>query len=263
MKFALYNRFVKTTIAIIILAATIPASAQKGTRVADITSSNSRVLSILREQSDYTRKIYADAIEEPNELVNGKEYEIYYARSKVKPLLFPGKERTASLITRTRRYNNLSLQYDTYLDEVVYTDTSRTINLRYPLVALNKNIIEGFNLYFRDDSMIFRIFRLPECENENLDEGFYEIAYEGKSRFLIKHESTFYVREALNNYKYSPKYFISTGKGFEKVRSTRNLTDLAGEKSDDVRDFLHSRGIKVRKADKDQIITVLKYFDSL
>jgi hypothetical protein len=258
MKFALCHNILKIAISFTILSGTINGSAQSGNSEIDASLN-----SIINKQTEYTKRIYSDAIEAPSELVNGKEYEIYYARSKVKPLLFPEKVRTASLITKTRRYTNLTLQYDTYLDEVVYTDTSRTINLRFPLIALNKNTIEGFNLYFRDDSMIFRMFRLPECAMENLGEGFYEVAYEDKSRYLIKHASTFYVREALKNYKYSPKKYISTGKNFVKIKSARSLVNLVGDKSDDVREFLHSSGIKVRKADKDQIISVLKYYDSL
>ena len=31
----------------------------------------------------------------------------------------------------------------------------------------------------------------------NLKEGFYEIAYEGTSKYIIKHESSFYVKEGL------------------------------------------------------------------
>jgi len=51
----------------------------------------------------------------------------------------------------------MTLQYDTFLDEVIYTDTSRTINYMFPQIALNKDIVEGFNLYLENDSLIFRI----------------------------------------------------------------------------------------------------------
>lgn len=214
-------------------------------------------------QTEYIKKLYSDGVEAPKELINGKEYESYYTRSVIKPLLFPGKERTASIITNTRRYNNLTLQYDTFLDEVIYTDTSRTINFIFPQIALNKDIINGFNLYFKDDSLIFRYFRLPECTAKNLEEGFYEVAYEGKSKYIIKHESSFYVREGLNNYKYSPKNFISSGETFYKIKSRKSLLSLFGENSRRVKEYMHSSGIRIKKADKDQFISILKFYDSL
>jgi hypothetical protein len=214
-------------------------------------------------QTEYIKRLYSDGVEAPKELINGKEYESYYTRSVIKPLLFSGKERSASIITNTRRYNNLTLQYDTFLDEVIYTDTSRTINFIFPQIALNKDIINGFNLYFKDDSLIFRYFRLPECTAKNLKEGFYEVAYEGISKYIIKHESSFYVREGLNNYKYSPKNFISSGEAFYKIKSRKSLLSLFGENSRRVKEYMHSSGIRIKKADKDQFISILRFYDSL
>ena len=226
-------------------------------------SGNADKVSQIGRQTDHIKLLYALKIETPKEIINGKEYEPYYLRSEVKPLLFPGKKRTASIFTRTRRYNNLTLQYDTFLDEVIYTDTSRTINFMYPQIALNKDILEGFNLYFEDDSLKFKYFRMPECSEKNLKEGFYEVVYSGKSSYLIKHESSFYQRQGLNNYKYSPKNFISIGGAFYKINSRKSLLTLFGEKSPKVKTYLHSSGIKMRKADKDQIVSVLKFYDSL
>ncbi len=251
---------------ILLFVVSLPASGQNG-NLSKNNSSNNPVntnISIPNDrQAEYIRRLYSEKVEAPKELINGKEYEPYYTRSKIKPLLFPEKERTASVITNTRRYNNLTLQYDTFLDEVIYTDTSRTVNYRFPQIALNKDIIEGFSLYFEDDSLIFRYFRLPECATKKLKEGFYEVVYEGKSQYVIKHESSFYVREGLNNYKYSPKNYISVGGVFYKINNRKSLLHLFGEKSKAVKEFLHSTGIRVRKADKNQIFHVLKFYDSL
>jgi hypothetical protein len=219
--------------------------------------------SLADRQISFIRNLYSEKIQVPKELINGKEYEPYFNRSKIKPLLFADKKRTASINTTTRRYNNITLHYDTYLDEVVYTDISRTVNFRFPQIALNKDMIEGFNLYFEDDSLIFKYLRLPEVASMNLKEGFYEIVYEGNTRFLIKHESTVYEREGLNNYKYSPKNFISSGGVFYKINNRKSLLRLCTGKSREMKTFLHSSRIKMRKADKSEIISILKYYDSL
>jgi hypothetical protein len=266
MKTTRFNFIEKTVVILCLLAITFTLLAQNGTSVLISSASNPddmEMSSLINLQNEYILKLYSVKIEAPKELINGKEYEPYFTRSKVKPLLFPEKERTGSIITNTREYNNLTLQYDTYLDEVIYTDTSRIINNRFPQIALNKNILKGFNLYFSDDKMTFIYYRQPEGANSNPGEGFYEVAYEGRSRYLIKHESTFYVREALKNYKYSPKNYISTGNSFYKIKSEKNLLQLFGEKADSVKTFMHSSYIKVRKADKGQIIRILKYYDSL
>ena len=226
-------------------------------------SDNIEVSSLIDRQIEYIRNSYYGKIEAPREIINGKEYESYYNKSKNKPLLYSDKVRTASIITKTRRYNNITLQYDTFLDKVIYTDHSMTINNMFPQIALNKNNIDGFNLYFQDDSLIFRYLRLPECSAYNLKEGFYEIAYQGKTKYVIKHVSYFYVREGLNEYKYSPQNYISMGDKFYKIKSRRTLLRLFGEKSGEVKRFLHLFRIRIRQADKNQIVSVLKFYDSL
>jgi hypothetical protein len=221
------------------------------------------ISSLINKQADYIKTQYSETVEAPKEIINGKEYESYYIRSQSKPLLFQKRSRSATLFTTSRKYTNLTLQYDTFLDEVIFTDTSRTFNYSFPQITLNTNIIDGFNLYFEDDSMQFKFLRQPQCSEVNLKEGFYEIAYQGKSKYFIKHVSTYYVREGLNEYKYSPENYVSTGDVFYKVTGKKSLLKLFGEKSVEVKKFLHSSRIKIRQADKSQYISILKFYDSL
>jgi hypothetical protein len=218
---------------------------------------------LIAKQTLYLKKEYAGKAETPEDLINGKEYESYYIRSVVKPLLFPDRKRTASILAQTRKYLNLNLQYDTFTDEVIYTDTTKMLNYRFPQVALNKDKVDGFSLYFTDDSMIFRYLRMPECAAMRLKEGFYEVAYEGKTRFFIKHQSLFYEREGVYNYKYSPVRYINTGSGFFPAKSRKDLLRLTGQHSKEVKKYIHANGIRMRQATRDQVTTVLRYCDSL
>jgi hypothetical protein len=224
---------------------------------------NINIQSLVDRQIKYIQESYSSEIEASKELINGKEYESYYTRSQSKPLLFVNKKRTASIFTRSRRYNDLTLQYDTFLDEVIYTDTTRMLYDRYPQIALNKDIVVGFNLYFQDDSLLFRYFRPPDCTKHNLKEGFYEIAYQGKSNYIIKHTSSFYVREGRHEYKYEPENYISAGDVYYRVKSKRSLLKLFGEKSGEVKRYMHSSRIRIRQADKNQFVSIMKFYDSL
>lgn len=219
--------------------------------------------SLIDLQTEYILKSYSAHVEAPKEIINGKEYVSYYTRSQSKPLLFVNKKRSATVFTRSRRYNNLILQYDTFLDEVVYTDTSRTLNYRFPEIALNKDIVQGFNLYFEDDSLQFRYFRQPECIKKNLKEGYYEVVYEGKSSYIIKRTSSYYVREGRNEYKYSPESYISVGDVFYRVKTKANLLKLFGEKSAEVKKYLHSNRLRIRQAGKNEFVSIIKFYDSL
>jgi hypothetical protein len=254
MKFRIIFFTGKLTLLILFFQLTLSTSAQKSKNANDEVSAR---------QIEYIKNAYSSKIEVPKEFINGKEYESYYTRSKIKPLLLPDKKRSASIFTKTRKYSNLTLQYDTFLDEVIYTDTSRTINFRFPQIALNKDIVNGFNLYFENDSMVFKYFRLPECERENLREGFYEVAYSGKSIYVIKHTSSFYTREGLPEYDYTAENYINAGNGYYKVTSKGSLLKLFGDKSTAMKKFIHQARIRIKQADKNQLASILKYYDSL
>jgi hypothetical protein len=266
MKIECLTSALKYILLLFLILIGLPSKGQNS-NLLNVKSLNSQndinVSSVIDNQTDYIKSSYSKKIETPNEMINGKEYVSYYTRSTSKPLLFPKKKRSASLFTASRRYNNLRLEYDTFLDEVLITDTSRTINYTFPVIALNKDIVEGFNLYFEDDSMLFRYLRQSRSPETNLEEGFYEIAYQGKSKYFIKHQSSFYVKDGLNEYKYSPENYINTGGAFFKISGKASLLKLFGEKSAEVKKFLHMSRIRIRQADKNQFISILKFYDSL
>jgi hypothetical protein len=224
----------------------------------EISSSNN----IIDRQMEYILSEYSARVETPKEFINGKEYEPYYLRSKSKPILLPDVDRTATIFTKTRSYSNLTLQYDTFLDELIYTDTSRTINFRFPQISLNKDIVKGFNLYFAKDSLVFK-YIAPPGSMENLTEGYYEIVYNGRSKYVIRHTSSFYVREGLNEYKYVPENYINAGNGYYRVKNKGSLLKLFGEKSGEMKKYLHMARIRIKQADKNQIAAILKFYDSL
>lgn len=216
-------------------------------------------VSPIEQQKAIIRKIYSESIEVPDEFINGKEYEPYYRASVFKPLLFPEKKKSVTLLTTTRKYDGLNLQYDTFLDELFYTDTSRMINSMYPLVALNKDIGQGFIFFFTDDTMYFTYHN----QGNGLSEGYYETAFKGNITYLIRHRSSYFTREAVPNYRYSPVNMLSTANGFVVIQKKRDLLKFLDDRSGKIKEYLHRNRIKVRKITKDQMIRVLNLSGNL
>lgn len=262
MKILLLTQKIKFHLLIVLLLASLKLNGQQA-NVNALANSGNDTRGVYNSQLKYIRDQYSQKLINPNEIIYGKEYVSYYVRSAQKPLLMNKVKRRATLFTSIRKYTNVDLQYDTFLDEVILTDTSRIVNFSYPMIALNKDIIYGFNLYFENDSMNFKYLRTPWCSENNLKEGFYEIAYQGKSQYFIKHLSTYFTREGLNEYNYSPENYISTGGKFFKISGKESLLKLFGDKSGEIKKFMHSSGIRIRQADKGQYISILKYYDSL
>ncbi|MCJ7449264.1 MAG: hypothetical protein MUO72_16435 [Bacteroidales bacterium] len=228
-----------------------------------IPDNNERISQDLNQQKNYLRRLYYESVTVPNEMINGKEYLPYFSHSKTTPLLFSGQRLNAILTIKNREFKNIRLQYDTYLDELIYTDTTRMVNFEYPRIALNKDIVDGFNIEFNGDSMLFKYLKFPENTENELENGFYEVAYDGVTRFIIKHKSDKYIRQALNEYDYSPEGYILNGDKFKEIKNNKAFLQMFREWSAEIKEFLKKSKININKAGKYDIIKVLVYIDSM
>ncbi len=214
-----------------------------------------------RKQADDLYNIYLGGIGRRDELINGRDYFPYYYRSTLKPLLFPGKPRNATLILNGRTYTNVMLEYDTFTDEVILADTTLVFNGRLYEVSLNSNIINRFILMFDSDTLDFRFF--TSNDEFSLASGFYELAKAGDCSYVIRHRSVTHERNAIDQYFYSPVGYVSTGGVFERIKPSGRFFSIFGENAGEVRAYVRQNKINLRKADKDQIINILDYFESL
>ena len=214
-------------------------------------------------QTDYINRLYYHIIATPKDIINGKECLPYSFRSLTTPMFYSREKLNANLSVNNRLYKNIKLQYDTFQDELIYIDTSRIINNEFPRIMLNKDIIDGFTFFINGSSINFIHLRFPESSVSKLQDGFYEVAYDGPTEFLIKHHSSLYNKDGRNEYKYSPERYVFTRDKYFKIRNKKSLALMSGDRSKEMKEYLHKSKIKVRKAGKEQIVEVLKYYDSL
>ena len=99
---------------------------------------NDSLKSVSAHQIDYLNRLYNQRIDNSNEMINGKEYIPYYYRSENKPLLFIEKMKSGSFVMKGKKFENLMLDYDTYLDEVIYSDVTKFFGGKSLRIALNK-----------------------------------------------------------------------------------------------------------------------------
>lgn len=195
-----------------------------------------------------------------SDFISGREYRGYYFRSDHKPVLFYGRERTASLVCKGRTYANLVLQYDTYLDQVIYMVYD---NWNASQLAINSDNISRFDLYFDYDTLTFRHISDELYPSFNLDDGFYEVVHDGKCKYIISHRSTHYMRNGVDEYDYKPTGYVMVNGGFNKITTQKQFVNLFGDKSKEIKQFIENNRIRINRADKRQIKEILKFYESL
>jgi|WetSurMetagenome_2_1015567.scaffolds.fasta_scaffold49987_2 hypothetical protein len=207
--------------------------------------------------------LYDDKIKSAFNFIIGREHYPYYYDSESKPILYYGEAHTSSITIKDRTYNNFSLNYDTNTDQLIYVDPLHKMTYRPYGMVLNKDIVNNFKLIFKTDTLSFLLFSKHSDPNFNLHDGFYEVVYNGVSKYLIKFIPSIVTEQSKNEYHYSPTGFINTGNGYQKVRTGTQFCQQFGDKSHDVRKYMSKSKIHFRKASKNQIVSVLKYYDGL
>jgi hypothetical protein len=217
--------------------------------------------SIESSRNEFLDSLYVSATGTGNAYINGHDYFPYHFRSKHKPILFFGNERRASMTVNGRQYDNLVLQYDTFTDEVIFPEIENAYGQRVNQISINKNVIDSVVFFFRDDTIKFKYFD-GEDTGEELPSGFYEVAYDGITRFLIRHRSVIHQRNGVDEYFYSPVRYVKTPIGYQRIRSSSRFAVLFGTGAPMMKRILTQNRVNLRKASKNQIINVLKSYDS-
>jgi len=109
--------------------------------------------------------------------------------------------------------------------------------------------------------MRFRYLNDNETSGE-IPAGFYEMAYEGPTGYIIRHRAVVHQRNGIDEYYYSPVGYIKTPSGYTRVTSGGKLAKQFGPDSELMKKIIDQRRIKLRKANKRQIINILQSFDN-
>jgi len=253
---------IRHSIPFILLFCSLTISAQRP--VQDGTENGSGLFGkIEKYQVESLFELYSLKIDPASEIINGREYFPYYFRSNLKPILFVDKKHSSSITLNGRKFDDIDIDYDTYMDQVVYIDSVRFFIYSPLRLALNKDNIDCFELRFEKDTLSFAYLCKNEDPGFNLQEGFYEVVFDGDSKYIIKHKSIIQGRNGYDDYLYKPAGYVNTGSGFFRITNNKDFISLFGERSEEVKSFIRDSGIKIRKANKEQIKYVLEYFDGL
>jgi hypothetical protein len=216
-----------------------------------------------KEQRKELDSLYVAETGSGTDFINGRDYTQYFLRSEHKPLLYSERERTASLTYCGRVYSNLVLQYDIYLDKVIYGIKTATSNDIVRRVALNSDNISRFDLCFDNDTLIFRHFSARLDQGFNLDDGFYEVVYDGRCKYLLKYKSTRYKLNGVDEYSFDLSGYVMIGEGFVRITSRKQFVGLFGYRSEVIKQYIKEKRIKINKAEKHQIADILKFYESI
>lgn len=214
-------------------------------------------------QYDYIDSLYVSETHIEKQFVNGTDYIRYYFNSHTNPTLRVNDPHTGVIFFDDRRYPVNELQYDTFKGQLVYSDGALIFKNRMRQIALNSDHIWGFDLCFRFDTLKFRYFSQEIDPGFNLSKGYYETVYSNKCSFIIRHISTSSIINGIEEYYYNPVRYVSLGNGYTRITSRKQFVNLFGDKHADIKRFMKKNDIFLKRAPKNQLTEVLRFYESL
>ena len=87
------------------------------------------------------------------------------------------------------------------------------------------------------------------------------MAYPGTTKLLVRHTSLPYRRDAINEYDYSPLYFLFINEKWIYVKNQKEFLILFGNEAGSLKSWSKQQSIKLRKMRKVDIVRILQHFD--
>lgn len=191
-----------------------------------------------------------------NTLLYGNEYYPYHNRSEAKPLLFTDNNYSSSIFFDGKRYDNITLQYDAYTDEVIYSDLQFFI-MNFFNIALNKNLIGWFEFYRFGDTLTFKYLTKKDGAPEDR---FYETPYMGSSKFIIRHYTSVTEQVEISEYHLKEAYYLNIGNGFFKFKNKKQFMKIFGKENETIAQIIKDQGFNIKN--KQLIINILETYDA-
>ncbi len=215
------------------------------------------VLSTDSAALQYAVKFFNAEIKDQSRLYNGRAYNF-----------LPGYEGEAYFLSRTFDksgtvifdgviYDNIPLTFDVFRQKLI-----TVLPDQVTLISLANEKIERFKVY--DHSFIHSQIAVANNDNQ-LESGFFDQLYNGKSKILVKRIKTAYVVSATakNQLVDKDRYFVEREGKFYRFSSARNLISFFEHRKKEIQKKLREQNILFRENPEQIMVLIATYNDSL
>ena len=198
-----------------------------------------------------------DTLKDNQILYNGRIWKNLYYMVQGDQFLFSTMFLPGSLTIRGKSFENISIMYDLYKDEIL-TPVSPGIMLQ-----LNKEMVDSFSIIFQNKTYHFT--RFPEDSLEGL-KGYVNLLYRGKISLYIKYSKKIdrQKTEGENDKFYLiTRIYLMKDNKVSLINGKSDLFKVFIEDKAQIKDFIKRNRLLVSKNEPESFIPVIKYYDSI
>lgn len=195
-----------------------------------------------------------------NMLVNGWKYFPDHFNAEGNPYFEDMEWETGNIETTLGNFDNLLLRFNVQMDELILQEVLQ--NGQTAFVMLNPDFLKWFSFdghHFVNADVYYRHSGL---------EGYVEVIYSGKLKYLAKHRKMFVANYSAGNpfgsiSGQNTNYYLLIGDEKHKISSKRNLIKLFPAHKKEINRYLKNEKIRFKKAENDDLTKLMEYLDNL
>jgi hypothetical protein len=191
------------------------------------------------------------------DLLNGR---LYYPKGNAinHPYLFENAWKEGKIWFSGRLYDSVMLKYDICSDYLIYLSqkTSNTFPVYLNKEELTDFIISGHRFIYLHD--------FEKSEDVKMKPGYYEVIYNGRTRFYVRWEKT----ENLNRFtletEYSQKarFYLLIKGNYINFNSQSSFINSFNDHSKIIGSFMKVNNLRFSAGNYESLIKVLEYYDN-
>jgi hypothetical protein len=194
------------------------------------------------------------------DIINGTKW-VYEKKNRGIPYLVGNNWATGNVKYDSKLFPGVRFNYNLFTDEFIIFSSDEG-NKKY--VAVQKDFLESFS--YRDTltnkERFFEYVQLPGTNQKRL----YEIIYQGKSLFMVRHIKAVRSKVAdgfFGDYIDAADMYIKVDNTFETFSNKKDLLNILAKHTQELNKFIHKNKIKIKKLNYENIASVINYFDEL
>lgn len=194
------------------------------------------------------------------DLINGKEYTIYFPVFRSNPLFKSVLNCDGTIYYNGRSYSDMKLLYDIYKDELVINYMNSSGIMR--VISLNKHCVDSFVIRINNESTRFQSFFFPS--DSRIKNGFYEVLYSGKTKLLKKHIKDLSTTGGKDEFiNYISRYLYINGT-YNRITTLPGFCKLFGNRKTEIRKYARQvREYSFRQISDKSLCQILAYYETL
>ena len=224
----------------------------------NLIAQSGRVVDLSGEQKEYLSNLFYASTQARNRFINGSVYQDAYIRAKGHQFFQSENWHTGNLVMRGKPYDSISLRYDIYKDQLLY---SFIHELGAYTLALNKTRIESFSI---DDHHFLHLDTIHGT-NPRMRAGFYEVVSTGKASYFIKWRKRYDEPSQISPgaFVLSKDWYILNDNRFYKITRKPGLIRALKDRESEIKTYMLDNHILIGSGDEAMVKKVVDYYNNL